>query len=648
MAQKPKFSRKKKKQIKRKQDQEKNGSCEDVVPQKPYKNLSQNIKTDDSCSNEEKRKKVQTCEENKVTQKKEKRKFPILNSKILLSFQISFFLLVTLVLYLSTIDHAFQFDDYPNITLNSFIQISKPSVNELVKAGLEGPNPNRPVANISFALNYYFNGLEVRGYRIINIVIHLLAGFVLFNFVKTTLSIPIVRESYGDTKFIPFFTALIWLIHPLHTQSVTYIVQRMSSMAAMFFILAMLFYAKARLTPEKTTRLLFFSTSFIAGLLAFGTKQNTITLPAFIFLYEWYFFQNLRVRLSQKLFLGIIAIGFSFLFVLYLFLGSSPFNNLISGYGGRPFTLSERLLTQPRVVLHYISLLIFPLPSRLNLDYDFPLSHSLFSPMTTLLAILFVIALLGFAIYFIKNNRLYSFCILWFAGNLVIESSIIPLEIVYEHRTYLPSMMVILLILISLRKTVKNWKVFVACLASVSIIFSYWTYERNKVWKDELSLWTDIYKKSPDKARVNLNLGKAYMNSDKASDAIPFLHEGLRLYEQEVKFQQNVSSHTTALYFRALGKAYRKKGELQKSIFYLHKALEKSFNDVDVFFTYDLLGQCYGESLRPQKAIFYFSSALDIASVYKNDVRIQATVINIRKLLNKAKKLLKAQKERNL
>jgi hypothetical protein len=226
-----------------------------------------------------------------------------------ISFEIVCLFLVTFTVYLGTLDHDFHLDDQPNISQNSFIQISTLSLDEFLKAAFNGANNYRPVANVSFALNYYFHGMKVRGYHLVNIIIHLLASIMLFYFVKTTLSISVVRKKYGETKFVPLFTALIWLAHPLDTQSVTYIVQRMNSMAAMFFIMAMLFYVKARLSPEKTKRIVFFSVSFVAGLLAFGTKQNTVTLPFFILLFEWFFFQDLRVKISPRQWLWIIVIG---------------------------------------------------------------------------------------------------------------------------------------------------------------------------------------------------------------------------------------------------------------------------------------------------------------------------------------------------
>jgi hypothetical protein len=372
---------------------------------------------------------IKPYESPEPSKKIEKSNFSKSSPNKYLLFEIVSLVLLTVIIYGGTLNHSFHLDDGSNISSNKLIQISNLSIDELVKAGFESFNRKRPVANISFALNYYFHGLDVKGYHIVNIIIHLFAGIVLYYFVKITLSIRLARDKFDETWFIPFFTALIWLVHPLHTQSVTYIVQRMNSMASMFFIMAMLFYVKGRLTPERVKKVLFFIISFVAAILAFGSKQNTATLPLFILLYEWYFFQDLRIKISRKQFFLVAALGGTFAFIFYYYLGSSPFERLFfPGYGGRPFTMPQRLLTQPRVVLHYISLLLYPEPSRLNLDYDFPLSYTLFSPATTFFSILVIIGLLGMAIYTAKENRLYSFCILWFLGNLVIESSTIPLE----------------------------------------------------------------------------------------------------------------------------------------------------------------------------------------------------------------------------
>ena len=164
----------------------------------------------------------------------EKNNLPISYPKKYLLFQLVSLLLLTFIVYSGTLDHSFQFDDEPNIWDNHFIQISSLSFDNLVTAGFKSVNAKRPVANISFALNYYFHGLDVRGYHFVNIIIHLLAGIMLYYFVKNTLCIQSVRDKFGEAGFVPFYTALIWMVHPLHTQSVTYIVQRITAWRACF------------------------------------------------------------------------------------------------------------------------------------------------------------------------------------------------------------------------------------------------------------------------------------------------------------------------------------------------------------------------------------------------------------------------------
>jgi len=643
-----KKSRKKKKHLKRKKDQKKNLSLEGSLSQILNNQSLKEISFSESHTNEKTNEEIKFCEAPKTSQNEQKKKFSVFHFFSPQLFEVICLVLVTLILYSATIDHSFHLDDAPNIWSNPFIQLSSLSFDNLVTAGFKSVNAKRPVANISFALNYYFHGLDVRGYHVVNIIIHLLAGIMLYYFVKKTLCIPLVRGKFGEAKFIPFFTALIWIVHPVHTQSVTYIVQRMNSMAVMFFIMAMLFYVKARLTPEKTKKILLFSFSLIASIFAFGSKQNTATLPLFILLYEWYFFQDLRLKFSRKQLFWIAAIGCLFVLVLFLFLGGSPINRLFPSYEGRPFSMAERVLTQPRVVLLYILLIFYPAPSLLNLDYDFPLSYSLLSPSTTLLSILVLVVLLGVAIYTARNKRLYSFCILWFMGNLVIESSTIPLEIIYEHRTYLPSMMVILLVVLLLHQAINKKRVLIVFLTAVAILFSYWTYERNKIWQDELTLWADCQKKSPNKARPNLNLGLAYFEKNRPDEAIPFLKKALYIYEQQSAQGKYVSKTGTSLCLRLLGHAFLLKGEHVIALEYLNIALKESSQEANDVKIYHLLGQVYAKEMRAQEAVFYFSKALQLSQNFYQVPWMHKTVVEIKLFLQRSKFLLEAQKKRQL
>jgi hypothetical protein len=148
--------------------------------------------------------------------------------------------------------------------------------------------------------------------------------------VKTTLSIPSLRSKYAPYGWIPLLTALIWLVHPIQTQSVTYIVQRMNSMAAMFYVLSFLLYAKARLAEQKGTKRALFGGCIIAGMLALGSKEIAATLPFFIFLYEWYFFQELRWAWLKRHCYPILGICILLVVVSLMYLGAHPFERILT------------------------------------------------------------------------------------------------------------------------------------------------------------------------------------------------------------------------------------------------------------------------------------------------------------------------------
>jgi tetratricopeptide (TPR) repeat protein len=411
------------------------------------------------------------------------------------------------------------------------------------------------------------------GYHVANILIHIFTGIFLYFLIKTILSLPLLHPGDERHVWIPFFTALIWVVHPIQTQSVTYIVQRMNSLSAMFYVLSLLLYIKARLATETTRIWTLYSGCILAGLLSVGSKEITATLPFFIFLFEWYFFQDLKLAWFKKRFFPLAGLLILLALLTLIFLGSHPFEKILHGYRAFDFTLTQRLLTEFRVVIYYISLLIFPLPSRLNLDHDFPLSNSLFDPPTTLLSILAVAGLIGLSVYlakskesrtkvgtssnekannplefkppnprnghlssfkawsmpFFSRNHLLSFCILWFFGNLVIESSVIALDIIFEHRTYLPSMLAILMFVMLVYR-LKNPKwLRIGILCTITLIFSYWTHERNNIWRNEVTLWRDCVIKSPQKARPHYNLGTSLSTEGKTSEAIHHYLEAIRI-----------------------------------------------------------------------------------------------------------------------
>jgi len=509
------------------------------------------------------------------------------------------------------------------------------------KAVFNSYNAQRPLAIMSFALNYYFDGYNVAGYHIVNILIHIIGGIFLYIFVKTTLRLPSLHFKDTTPEWIASFTVLIWLVHPLHTQSVTYIVQRMNSLAAMFYILSMLLYAKARLSSDPRQRWILFAGCTLAAILALGSKEMALTLPLFLLLYEWYFFQDLSLLWFKRYLLSFLGILLLLALVSWAYLGTDIVHKVLFFAGDFDFTLQERVLTEFRVLVVYIKLLIFPHPSQLNIDYDFPLSHSLFDPITTLFALGTIVGLLGLALYLARQERLLSFCVLWFFGNLVIESSVIMLDIVFEHRTYLPSMLFILLAVTFVVRSITLPWLRVVGLCAVALVFSVWTYERNSVWANEVTLWRDCVEKSPHKARPHTNLAYALMRQGNLEEAVRHYTEALRITPsyapahnnlgdilvRQGNLEEAVRHYTEALrvhpdYAAAqtnLGNALMDLGHIDEAVSHLTTALQLTPDSAEA---YNNLGSALAAQGKVEEAMHHYAEALRLnpsfAAVYNN------------------------------
>ena len=367
---------------------------------------------------------------------------------------------VALVAYSNTFHVPFHFDDRPNIVENPNVQftvLTWDRLERLIKNTYKVTI--RVFSYFTFALNYYFGGFNVFGYHLVNFLIHIASGIFLYWFLMLTFNLPSLKEKYGPISYkVALFSSLIFISHPIQTQSVTYIVQRMASMAGMFYLLSFILYIKGRLSTG-VPRIFYFGGTMLSYLLGVFSKENVAILPLFIVLYEFYFFQNfdLSPRGKRILFalIGSLLVLGAFGFILW---GKRYIDLTIEGFQDRPFTMLERVLTQPRVVLYYVTLLVFPHPSRFNLDYDFPISKTLLNPPTTLISILIIAGLIGYSIWTAKKRPVLSFCILWYFGNLVIESSIFPLEMVYEHRLYLPAVGPFILFSLFVVRGIEKWK----------------------------------------------------------------------------------------------------------------------------------------------------------------------------------------------
>lgn len=492
----------------------------------------------------------------------------------------------------------------------------------------------RPVSNASFALNYYFNQYNLRGYHLVNIAIHIFNGFLLFIFCRLLLesNTRLHNCRFSDSEklnhtVIAFLAALIWATHPLHTNSVTYIIQRMNSLASMFYLASFIFYIKGRLavkaSPNETLfkirkHYLWFSGAAVAWIMSLGCKETTIMLPFAVLLFEFYFLQSFKTQWLRHNIGYFIIIGLFFIIIAFSYLGVDPIKTLssLNDFSNNSFSFQERVITQIRVIIYYISLIFFPHPSRLNMDYDYPLSHSLTDPSTTLVALFAIIFILLFALYSAKKNRLLSFCILWYFINLIIESSVIPLAIIFEHRTYLPSMLVVLMAIVLFQQSFKS-KWFKAVAYSIVIIFlSLWTFQRNNVWDSRISLWEDCVNKSPYRARSHNNLGIAL--TDKVDSKI-LTREEERAVTNEAILHYKKAIHINPNFFEVyinLGAVLEENGTIDKAVQYYRTALMINPNSDDAYYN---LGNAFAKQNKMRNAIEYYQRALE-----KNPVHEQA------------------------
>ena len=205
------------------------------------------------------------------------------------------FVLVGGLIYANTLSAQFIFDSKVRITENQYLRISSLTPGSLTEAVFnEKASKNRPLPSLSFALNYYFDQYNVKYYHIVNILLHIITGLLLFFLFETLLRYSSPTPDRGHPRFAAFAAALIWLVHPLHTQSVTYIVQRSNIMAALFCIISLLMYIHSRRSKRPVHKIALLAAAAVFWLLALGCKQNAAVWPFMVCLCEWYFIQDMR------------------------------------------------------------------------------------------------------------------------------------------------------------------------------------------------------------------------------------------------------------------------------------------------------------------------------------------------------------------
>ena len=361
-----------------------------------------------------------------------------------------FFLLIILVglVYSNSLNAIWALDDEPNILQNPQVHIGDLRPLTLFQACFSPLHPdangrpglNRPLSYLSFALNWYFGKNSPVGYRAVNIFIHQLNAFFLFLIIRGLLQTPNMAGRYrGRENSIALAAAAMWALNPIQTQAVVYVVQRMASMSCLFYLVAIWGYMHARAAEQSSRRVFFLLLVVGSFLAAVGSKENAVLLPVAIVLLEFTFFQDMSQPAVRRRFGWIFFLGLGLVLMggVGLFLGGKL--DALLNYNMRLFSPWERLMTQPRILFFYLTQIFYPTAGRLSIVHDVEISRSLVDPWVTLPAILGMLGLVGFGFWQMRRRPMLSFAILFFFLNHLIESSIIGLELIYEHRNYLPS-----------------------------------------------------------------------------------------------------------------------------------------------------------------------------------------------------------------
>lgn len=508
------------------------------------------------------------------------------NPKVRSTTLLLLLLLLVAISYSNSLYSPFVLDDMHSFVNNKDAYVTDFSLSSLRQLGNTVFGKRRWLPMISFAVdNHLANGSIVQ-YHLTNISIHLLTTVALFFFIKGLLLSIAGSKSLkfiSPTGFALMVTAL-WSLNPVQTNAVTYLVQRMTSMAALFFLSSLTCYTFARLTPHKKRRAGLFLGAGISALCAFMSKENTATLPVAMLFIEYFFLSPGRLEEIIKKKLKTLTwyhyTGLVILVLILLPLAEASWHRWTAGYEIRYFSLPERLLTELRVMSFYLSLLLFPLPGRLNLEHDFSVSTSLFAPPTTFFSLLLLISLIVLSFKIRKSQPLASFGIVWFFLNLIIESSFIPLELIFEHRLYLPSVGFFISILslfdmglarLVPRESHPDIKKIIICFAILILsLSSVLTTFRNNDWRDAISFYRDCANKSPALARPHNSLGTALVREGKYEEALSVLEKTIMLGRPRQEEYINAASNS----LMALAKMGKYEEAIEKGENYIRQAPE--------------------------------------------------------------------------
>lgn len=456
----------------------------------------------------------------------------------------------TAAVYWPGLNGGWLFDDYPNIVENSGVQPQHFSIPSLVEAALSSPSSDfkRPLVSLSFALNYLAAGLNPYWMKLTNLVVHLLNGLLVYMLTRSLLLLAKPEASKERDGRIAAIIATSWMLLPINLTGVLYTVQRMESMANLFVLLGLIGYVAGRqrmlaianiatalqsgtTTSRRTGFLLCAVSLSVPTAIGILAKETAAMLPLYALLVEWIVlgFRSVATQAAGKPIAPLkvdvrLVVLFLFVLVLPLVTGLAwllPGVLNPSSWSIRDFTLHTRLLSEARIIVNYIDWILLPTPHELSFYHDdFRISNGLFSPWTTFTSILSVITLIVCAWLLRPRHPLVALGIALFLGSHLLTGTILPLELIYEHRNYFASfglMLALIPILLPQKSstdiTIQPGFALVrgTLLVGLLLLWGSETAMTAMAWSNPLELAETLAARAPNSPRAQYELGRTYI-----------------------------------------------------------------------------------------------------------------------------------------
>lgn len=470
--------------------------------------------------------------------------------------------------YSNSLRGPFVFDDVYDIVGNASIRHLWPLRDVFVIPGAGGAALHpRPLANLTLAVNYAMGGLNPLPYHVTNLVVHVLAGLTLFGIVRRTLLLPGLAGRFGGVATpLALAVSLLWTLHPIQTQAVTYVIQRYESLMGLFFLCAV--YALIR-SDASSHRRAWTAASVAAALAAMGCKEVAVSAPLCLLLYDRAFlagsFRGAWVR-RRGMYCGLAGVWAAFA-VLQVF---SADRSGWAGYRRLVMPWFDYAKTQPGVILHYVRMSFWPHP--LVLDYRWPVARS---PGEILPGALVVGGLAAASALALVRWPMWGFLGAWFFLILAPTSSVLPIaDAAYIHRMYLPSAAIVAAVVLSGRIAVeavvrRRWlpkpgaaAAGIGVVTAVAVALAAGTWRRNNDYRSTLSIWADTAAKAPRNARANSFLGVLLADGGRVDEGIGHARKALEIEPQDAGYHNNLG------YVLAAG------GRIDEAVAEVRKALE--------------------------------------------------------------------------